>query len=83
MEVNCLKETMLEQYQFLKQKYDALSQQMIEKDEVIQKIQDYKQEHELEISRIQKYEIETVDVDKWLERVASLLFQILLDQFLW
>lgn len=39
MEIDCLKETMMEQYHFLKQDYDALSQQLIEKDEVIQKLQ--------------------------------------------
>ena len=57
-----LKEIMLEKYHFLKQDYDALSRQLIEKDEVIQKLQDSKNELELEASRLQKFEMETVDV---------------------
>ena len=62
MKINCLKEIMLEQYHILKQKYDALSQQMIEKDYIIQKLQESKHELELEVSCLQKFEMETVDV---------------------
>lgn len=42
IEINCLKERMMEQYHFLKQDYDALPQKLIEKDEVIEKLQDSK-----------------------------------------
>ena len=52
----------MEQYHFLKQDYDALSQQLIEKDEVIQKLQESKEELKLEVSHLQKFEMETVDV---------------------
>jgi len=63
MEVNCLKETMLEQSHFLKQDYDAFSDQLIQKDEVIQKLQESKQGLALEVSHLQKFEMETIDVE--------------------
>jgi len=56
MEINCLKEIILEKYQLLKQDYDSLSQHLIEKDEVIQKLQEFKRHLELEISPLQKFD---------------------------
>ena len=46
----------------MKQNYDVLSQQLIEKDEVIQKLQESKKELKMEVSLLQKFEMETMDV---------------------